>query len=76
VPGPLSATSIARSGVVADPRWSPDGQRLGWVEARAGRFDLVVADGRRGALGASERAPVVVTAESGLAGTRSTGGGL
>ena len=58
--------------MVAEPRWSPDGERLGWVEGRAGRFDLVVA----GAPGAVDRAPVVVTAETGVAGTRATGGGI
>jgi dipeptidyl aminopeptidase/acylaminoacyl peptidase len=72
VPAALPATLIARTGVVAEPRWSPDGQRLGWIEGRAGRFDLVVA----GAPGAVDRAPVVVTAETGVAGTRATGGGI
>jgi dipeptidyl aminopeptidase/acylaminoacyl peptidase len=68
---PLSATLIARTGVVADPRWSPDGRRLGWIQGDLGRFDLLVA----GAPGVADRAPTVLTAETGVAPTQSTGGG-
>ncbi len=77
VPEALTPTLIARTGVVAEPRWAPDGRRLGWLQAvpdlgAGGRADVVVA----GAPGASDRAPVVVTAETGAAATRSTGGGV
>jgi hypothetical protein len=43
ISAPISAAMIARSGVVAEARWSPDGQRLGWVQARAGSAEVVVA---------------------------------
>jgi dipeptidyl aminopeptidase/acylaminoacyl peptidase len=72
---PLSASLVARIGVVADPRWSPDGRRLGWVRGAGGRSDLVVVDGSD-ALGGVDRAPTVVTAATGAAHARSTGGGV
>ena len=34
---------IARSRTVAEPRWSPSGRRLAWLDAFAARVDLVVA---------------------------------
>ena len=34
---------VARSRSVADPRWSPAGTRLAWVDSFDGRSDLVVA---------------------------------
>ena len=48
---------VARSHGVSDPRWSPDGSRLGWIDGFDGRSDLVVApaDG--------STPPVVVTAD-------------
>ncbi|MBK5288235.1 MAG: S9 family peptidase [Acidimicrobiia bacterium] len=48
---------MARTKVVAEPRWSPGGTWLGWLESIDGRSDLVVAptDG--------SGPPVVVTAE-------------
>lgn len=63
---PLDASRIATSGVVADPRWSPDGRWLGWVEGRGGRADLVVAP-------ADGSTPV--RAVTGITPTRATGGG-
>ncbi len=53
---------VARSGSVADPRWSPTGSRLAWIEAHDGRADLVVVatDG--------SGPPVVVTADVGVGG--------
>ncbi len=39
----ISALSIASGAVVAEPRWSPGGTRLGWLEATDGRTRLVVA---------------------------------
>jgi len=57
---------------VAEPRWSPDGSRLGWLESVGGRTDLLVA----GLPGTSDPAPVVVTPVTGAAGTRATGGGV
>jgi dipeptidyl aminopeptidase/acylaminoacyl peptidase len=53
---------VARSGSVADPRWSPTGARLAWITAHDGRADLVVAS----ADGVAP--PAVVTAESGVGG--------
>jgi len=66
---PLDAASIARVRVVADPRWSPDGRRLGWVEGRDGRYDVVVGPAD------ASTPPQVVTAELGVTSTRATGGG-
>jgi len=57
---PISPTMIARSGSVADPRWSPAGSALAWVETTGGRADLVVADG--------DGPPVVVSADCGIGG--------
>ena len=56
----LSSRAIARTQAVAEPRWSPDGVWLGWLESIDGRSDLVVmpADG--------SGPPVVVTAEHAL----------
>ena len=53
----ITAAMVARSHGVAEPRWAPDGSRLGWIDSFDGRSDLVVApaDGTT--------PPVVVTAE-------------
>ena len=47
---------------MADPRWSPSGDRLAWVDAFDGRGDVVVApsDGMG--------SPVTVTGECGVGG--------
>ncbi|HEU5302200.1 MAG TPA: alpha/beta fold hydrolase [Acidimicrobiia bacterium] len=66
---PLDASLIARSAVVADPRWSPDGRWLGWVEGIDGRAELMLVpvDGS-----APRRA---ITTDGGVTPTRATGGG-
>ena len=43
VTSPITAALIARSHGVADPRWSPSGNRLAWADSFDGRSDLVVA---------------------------------
>jgi dipeptidyl aminopeptidase/acylaminoacyl peptidase len=58
---PIGAAAVARTRSLADPRVSPDGSRLGWVESFAGRADLVVA-ARDGS-----GPPVTVTSEHGVA---------
>jgi dipeptidyl aminopeptidase/acylaminoacyl peptidase len=65
----LSAVAVGRTRTVAEPRWSPGGGRLGWIDSFAGRADLVVApaDGTR--------PPVVVTAEVPVTGVGAYGGG-
>ncbi|MDQ1476871.1 MAG: hypothetical protein QOE62_2100, partial [Actinomycetota bacterium] len=57
---PITAALIARTRGVADPRWSPSGNRLAWADSFDGRTDLVVVptDG--------SAPPLVVTAEDGL----------
>jgi len=66
--GLISAAMVARSRVVAEPRWSPDGRRLAWVEAFDGRADLLVAPADGGA-------PVVVTADHPVSPVGGYGGG-
>ncbi|MEX0947483.1 MAG: S9 family peptidase [Acidimicrobiia bacterium] len=66
---PISAEMVARSRVVAEPRWSPDGRCLAWVEAFGGRADLVVAPSD--AVGP----PQVVTADLGVSPVGAYGGG-
>ncbi len=66
---PLDASRIARSGLVADPRWSPDGRWLGWVEGSNGRADLAVAPADLSAPARTVTAPIGVTP------TRPNGGG-
>ena len=41
----LSSRAIARTKAVAEPRWSPNGAFLGWLESIDGRSDLVVMPG-------------------------------
>jgi dipeptidyl aminopeptidase/acylaminoacyl peptidase len=53
---------VSRSRSVADPRWSPGGTRLAWVESFDGRADLVVA------APAGSGPPLVVTASCGIGG--------
>jgi dipeptidyl aminopeptidase/acylaminoacyl peptidase len=52
---------VARQRTLADPRWSPDGRWLAWVDSFGGRADLVVApaDG--------SGPPVTVTVDVGVA---------
>ncbi|MDQ3944678.1 MAG: hypothetical protein M3357_05920 [Actinomycetota bacterium] len=39
----VTAQMVARQRNLADPRWSPDGRWLAWVESFGGRADVVVA---------------------------------
>ena len=73
---PLSATLIARSGAVGEPRWAPDGGNLAWVEGFGPRADVVVAPVEAGAIPALDAPPAVVTAETGAAGIGAYGGGV
>ena len=68
----MSARKVGRTRTVAEPRWSPDGTRLGWIESFAGRADLVVTpawtrDGPAPAL--------AVTPDLAVAGVGAYGGG-
>ena len=65
----VTAPMIARSRNLAEPRWSPGGTRLGWIDGFDGRYDLVVA--RTDA----SQPPTVVTAAVGLAPVGGYGGG-
>jgi dipeptidyl aminopeptidase/acylaminoacyl peptidase len=60
VTSPITARLIARSHGVADPRWSPSGNRLAWADSFNGRTDLVVAASDGSA------PPTIVTAECAL----------
>ncbi len=68
-PSTVTAAMIARSRTVAEPRWSPGGGLLAWIDGFDGRYDLVVArsDGTL--------PPAVVTSEVGLAPVGGYGGG-
>ncbi|HEX5095759.1 MAG TPA: hypothetical protein VFX21_07100, partial [Acidimicrobiia bacterium] len=60
--GLISPSMLTRSRTVADPRWSPSGALLGWVDGYDGRSDVVVmpADG--------SSPPIVVTGDCGAGG--------
>src|SRR5579862_220227 len=58
----ITPAMVARSHGLADPRWSPDGRRLGWVDSHDGRSDLVVAPID------TSTPPVVVTADTPVGG--------
>jgi dipeptidyl aminopeptidase/acylaminoacyl peptidase len=57
--GLITPSMLVRSQSVGDPRWSPGGTRLAWVQEFDGRDDVVVADATGGP-------PVVVTADCGV----------
>jgi dipeptidyl aminopeptidase/acylaminoacyl peptidase len=73
---PISAAMVARSHVVAEPRFSPTPasgapqSRLAWVDAFAARSDLVVAPVE------GSGPPAVVTADVGAASVGAYGGGV
>lgn len=69
----ITALAVGRTRTVAEPRWSPDGSRVGWVESFAGRADLVVADAP--AAEGERRPPTVVTPLLGVTGIGAYGGG-
>ena len=66
----ISALAVARSRVVAEPRWSPDGARLGWLEASDGLTELRVA------LADGSGPPVTVTGALSLGGVGAYRGGM
>jgi dipeptidyl aminopeptidase/acylaminoacyl peptidase len=53
---------LSRSHSVTDPRWSPSGARLAWIDGFDGRGDLVVVPAE------AAGPPVVVTGECGVGG--------
>jgi hypothetical protein len=67
MPGMISPSMLVRSRTVADPRWSPSGARLGWVDSYDGRSDVVIATPGPGP-GAGSGPPIVVTGECGAGG--------
>jgi dipeptidyl aminopeptidase/acylaminoacyl peptidase len=66
---PITPAMVARSHALAEPRLSPDGRLVGWVDTFAARGDVVVApvDG--------SRPPLVVTADHPPPAAGSYGGG-
>jgi dipeptidyl aminopeptidase/acylaminoacyl peptidase len=72
--GRISVEMIARSRVVAEPGWSPDGSRLAWLEAFGGRVDVVVAP-IPGAVGPASGPPQVMTADAPVTSVSAYGGG-
>ncbi|MCU1427544.1 MAG: dipeptidyl aminopeptidase/acylaminoacyl peptidase, partial [Actinomycetia bacterium] len=69
MPPVITPSMVARSHTLAEPRWSPSGARLAWLDAFDGRADIVVtpADG--------EGAPLTVTADFPVAPAGAYGGG-
>jgi len=65
----ISAAALARSRTLGEARWSPDGTCLAWLDAFAGRVDLVVGPADGGG------AEVTLTAEFPVTGLGAYGGG-
>ena len=68
-PRPISPEMIARSHGVGEPRWSPSGASLAWLDSWNGRTDLVVAPT------AGDRPPRIVTADFAVTPAGAYGGG-
>ncbi len=66
---PISAQMIARSHGVGEPRWSPSGRALAWLDSWNGRTDVVIAPT------AGDRPPRVVTADFAVTPAGAYGGG-
>jgi dipeptidyl aminopeptidase/acylaminoacyl peptidase len=66
----VTPAAVARTRTVAEPRWSPDGSRLGWIEVGGGRADLLVAPADGSAPG------LVVSADAPTASVGAYGGGV
>jgi dipeptidyl aminopeptidase/acylaminoacyl peptidase len=65
----ITAAMVGRSHTLAEPRWSPSGERIAWLDAFDGRADLVVVP-------ADTLAPaLVVTADFPVAPAGAYGGG-
>ncbi len=58
----ISPSMLSQSHSVTDPRWSPSGVRLAWIDSFDGRGDLVVVPTD------DTGPPVVVTGECGVGG--------
>lgn len=65
----VTAAMVARTHVVAEPRWSASGRLVAWVDAFDGRADLVVARVNGASL------PLVVTADVPVTSVGAYGGG-
>ncbi len=70
---PIPAVMTARSHTVGEPRWSPNGRLVGWLDSWDGRTDLVIAAGRVDGDGGPP--PAVVTATFGVTPAGAYGGG-
>ena len=66
---PISAAMVARSHAVGEPRWSPDGRSLAWLDSWNGRTDVVVVPA------SGERPPRVVTTDFAVTPAGAYGGG-
>jgi len=65
----ITPSMVARSRIMAEPRFSPDGTRLAWVDAFAGRADLVIG------LVDGSTPPLVLTADAPVTPVGAYGGG-
>jgi dipeptidyl aminopeptidase/acylaminoacyl peptidase len=66
---PISAAMLARSHGVGEPRWSPGGDSLAWLDSWNGRTDVVVAPT------AGDAPPRVITADFAVTPAGAYGGG-
>jgi dipeptidyl aminopeptidase/acylaminoacyl peptidase len=65
----ITAAMVARSRSIAEPRWSPSGRRIAWLDAFDSRADVSVADRENGG------PPLVVTADFPVTPAGAYGGG-
>ena len=75
-PAPITPAMVAYNSTVSDPRWSPSGTRLAWLQAAPGRADVVVAECFDGYGGPGFGLPVVVTPDLAVAKPHAMSGGV
>jgi dipeptidyl aminopeptidase/acylaminoacyl peptidase len=72
----ITPAMVAYGGSVGDPRWSPSGTKLAWIQAGPGRADVLVAAFVNTPDGPRFTPPVVVTADIGAGRPHPMSGGV